>query len=259
MISRWAYEALAVHQYADNEFEKRFFEIDQRRSEASYNTASWIPELRKINSQCQLHYQQGDKQALQISSTLLFREMNKLVGNRWSKLPKMIQRFIVPVYNDTTYQFVENTLEVIRRKNMDVFNTYNTQHDEAYSHLVEKMGGTEQVLAFKKKYVNEALSDWVTNRNDFKQLDVYSGMIVRKKQPIYYIPQNNWGRSHFYAPVKVFGGVHIPTPWFNTIVMWLASGVLYFTLYFDVLRRIIRYFETSRLRRMNRRLQKVWT
>ncbi len=196
---------------------------------------------------------------MKASSTLLFREYNKLVGNRWSRMPKMIQRFIVPVYNDTTYQFFENSLEKIRQKNMEIFNIYNKQHDEAYNRLMGRLGGAEQVVAFKKRYVNDALSDWVTNRNDYKQLEVHNEMIVRKKQPIYYIPQNNWGRAHFYAPVKIIGGVHIPTPWFNMLVIWLASGVLYFTLYFDVLRRFIKYFETFRLRRMNKRLQKVWT
>ena len=259
MISRWAYEALAVHQYTDNEFEKHFSEIEQRRSEASYITASWIPELRKINMQCQQYLQQGDKKGLQASSKLLFSEMNKLAGNRWSKLPKLIQRLMVPHYNDTTYRFVESSLELIRQKNMEVFNVYNKKRDEVYNHLVEKLGGTDQVVAYKKRYVNDALSDWATNRNDFKQLEVYPDMIVRKKQPVYYIPQSNWGRAHFYAPVKVFAGIHIPTPWFNAIVIWMASGLLYLSLYFDLLRRIIRYFETFRIRRMNKRLQKVWT
>ncbi len=259
MISRWAYEALAVHQYTDNKFEKRFSEIEQRRSEASYITASWIPELRKINAQCQHYWENNDKKALQASSALLFSEMNKLAGNRWSKLPKLIQRFMVPHYNDTTYGFVESSLELIRQKNMEVFNIYNKKRDEEYNHLITELGGADQVVAFKKQYVNDALSDWATNRNDFKQLDVYPDMIVRKKQPIYYIPQSNWGRAHFYAPVKVFAGMHIPTPWFNTIIIWLASGLLYVSLYFDLLRRIIRYFETFRLRRMNKRLQKVWT
>lgn len=259
MISRWAYEALAVHQYTDNKFEKRFSEIEQRRSEASYITASWIPELRKINAQCQNYLENGDKKALQASSTLLFSEMNKLVGNRWSKLPKLIQRFMVPHYNDTTFGFVESSLELIRQRNMEVFNIYNKKRDEVYNHLMAELGGADEVVAFKKQYVNDALSDWATNRNDFKQLEVYPDMIVRKKQPIYYIPQSNWGRAHFYAPVKVFAGLHIPTPWFNTIIIWLASGLLYVSLYFDLLRRIIRYFETFRLRRMNKRLQKVWT
>ena len=142
---------------------------------------------------------------------------------------------------------------------MEVFNVYNKKRDEVYNHLVEKLGGADQVVAYKKKYVNDALSDWATNRNDFKQLEVYPDMIVRKKQPVYYIPQSNWGRAHFYAPVKVFAGIHIPTAWFNAIVIWMASGLLYLSLYFDLLRRIIRYFETFRIRRMNKRLQKVWT
>lgn len=259
MASRWAYEALAVYQYSDNNFEQRFFETDQKRSEASYITSSWIPELRKINMQCEKLRENKDKQALEEHSKLLFSELNKLAQTPSSKLPKLLQRLIKPVYNDTTYRFVEASLEIIRAKNMEIFNKYNHERDEKYENLSQKLGGNQQVVEYRKQYVNDALSDWVTNGNEFKQLEVYPDMIVRKKQPIYHVPTNNWGRAHFYAPSKIFAGLEIPTPWFNVIFIWLSSGLLYLGLYFDVLRRIIRYFETSHLRRMNKLLQKVST
>lgn len=259
MASRWAYEALAVYQYSENKFEKQFFDTDLHRSEASYITSSWIPELRKINSQCKQYLDENDTENLNKSAKLLYGELSKLSRNKWSKLPKMIQRLITPTYNDTTYNFIEDNLEIIREKNMEAFNYYNRKRDDINEELIEKYGGATRVVEFKQRNVNDALSDWVTNRNEFKQLEVYDDMIVRKKQPIYYVPQNNWGRAHFYAPYKIFAGVKIPTPIFNVIFLWLSSGVLYFTLYFDLLRRIILTFEKFHLRRMNKRLQKVWT
>jgi ABC-type multidrug transport system ATPase subunit len=259
MASRWAYEALAVYQYADNDFEKNFFETDLHRSEASYIVSSWIPELRKLNNRCRNYLENNDQESLESSSKLLFDELNKLARNKKSKLPKLLQRLIKPHYNDSTYNFVEENLEIIRQKNMELFNIYNSKHDEINKKLTEKYGSAEKVVEEKKKYVNEALYDWTTNRNDLKQIEVYDDIMVRKKQPIYYIPQNNWGRAQFYAPAKNFAGLQIYTPVYNVIILWLSSGLLYFTLYFDVLRAIIRYFENFRLSRMNKRLQKVWT
>lgn len=257
MISRWAYEALAVNQFAYNDFEKIFFEVEQKRSEASYNTSSWIPELRKLNQTCENLRKSGEQEALEQSSKLLFKELSKLAGSKLSKYPKLVQMLVVPRYDAQSYLFIQNQLEMLRQKNMEVFNRYNHQRDSIYGKLQVQLGGSTAVIEFKKKYVNEALEDLALNRTELKQLDVYSDMIVRKKHPVYSIPKNNWGRAHFYAPVKRFAGITFSTPFFNILVIWILSGVLYWTLYFDLLRKAIRYFETFRLRRMNRRLQKV--
>lgn len=73
------------------------------------------------------------------------------------------------------------------------------------------------------------------------------------------MPTGKWGRAHFYAPVKKLGPLSINTPLFNMLVVWLAMAFLYVTLYLDVLRRIIRYFEITRLRKLRKRLLNLGT
>ena len=46
MPSRWAYEAVAVHQFKGNRFTREFFEIDQARYNASYQ-AEYINEIKR--------------------------------------------------------------------------------------------------------------------------------------------------------------------------------------------------------------------
>ncbi|MDP4679153.1 MAG: ABC transporter permease, partial [Cyclobacteriaceae bacterium] len=54
MVSRWAYEALAVEQYKNNEYEKLFFERDRKISENSYKASYLIPRLeRELNNASQ--------------------------------------------------------------------------------------------------------------------------------------------------------------------------------------------------------------
>jgi ABC transport system ATP-binding/permease protein len=54
MVSRWAYEALAVEQYKNNEYEKLFFESDRKISENSYKASYLIPRLeRELNNASQ--------------------------------------------------------------------------------------------------------------------------------------------------------------------------------------------------------------
>ena len=46
MVTKWTYEALMVHQFKDNRFNKTFYEYDKKISRADYKKVYWIPELR---------------------------------------------------------------------------------------------------------------------------------------------------------------------------------------------------------------------
>ena len=251
MISRWAYEALIVHQFKDNRFEKHFFDIEQKRSDASYISASWIPELDRINDECQAAQLAGDQATLARRTQLLQSEMTKLTGRQ------PLGRIDASTYDSDMHADIRQRLADLREHYLDAYNHYNHQTDSIYNDMARRMGGTDKVVAFKNRYVNATLEDWTLNRKDFRQIDVYEDLIVRKKQPVYHNPTNNWGRAHFYAPNKRFCGMLVPTPVFNCIFIWVMSGILYVTLYFDLLRRLISYIEHIRLSRMNRRLQKL--
>jgi hypothetical protein len=56
------------------------------------------------------------------------------------------------------------------------------------------------------------------------------------------IPESDFGRAHFFAPVKKIGGVKFDTFYFNLTVVWLMSLFLYFALYIDLLKRIMNLF-----------------
>jgi len=52
MFSRWAYEAMAVHQYKANAFEAKFFEIDKMQSISNYKQVYYFPKLDEVLNQC---------------------------------------------------------------------------------------------------------------------------------------------------------------------------------------------------------------
>ncbi|MFW6275986.1 MAG: hypothetical protein ACOC2M_05085, partial [bacterium] len=97
------------------------------------------------------------------------------------------------------------------------------------------------------------------DKKNVEQFVFSKGSIIRKKHPGYMEPEGDFGRAHFYAPSKKIGSFSISTPVFNMLIVWLGVVLLYVTLYLDLLRRVIRYFETFKLRRLNRRLQKLGT
>jgi hypothetical protein len=52
MVTRWSYEALMVHQFKDNMFEKTFYPIDKRKSQADFRQVYLMTELENRFNQC---------------------------------------------------------------------------------------------------------------------------------------------------------------------------------------------------------------
>ena len=46
MASRWAFEALAVNQFIENDYEELFYDFDQQMSDANFKKNFWIPEMK---------------------------------------------------------------------------------------------------------------------------------------------------------------------------------------------------------------------
>lgn len=47
MVTKWSYEALVVHQFKDNQFERTFYDLEKRKSNADFKQVQLIPELQK--------------------------------------------------------------------------------------------------------------------------------------------------------------------------------------------------------------------
>ncbi|MFM8742634.1 MAG: ABC transporter, partial [Cytophagales bacterium] len=50
MASRWAYEALATHQFINNDYENRFYDFHKNEAKADFKAAYLTNELKKANS-----------------------------------------------------------------------------------------------------------------------------------------------------------------------------------------------------------------
>lgn len=58
-------------------------------------------------------------------------------------------------------------------------------------------------------------------------------------KPIYFEPENLFFKAHFYAPNKPFFNKRIDTFWFNTIVIWMISFIMFIILYFSLVQRFL--------------------
>ncbi len=60
MASRWAYEGLAVSQYKDNEYERLFYDFDQRMKTANWKKDLWVRDLQDRSATLRRALHKGD-------------------------------------------------------------------------------------------------------------------------------------------------------------------------------------------------------
>jgi hypothetical protein len=260
MVSRWAYEALAINQFKDNKFDAVFFEEEQSMSNASYYGTIFIPELLNHVEAARWSLNHGDTDRQKYFQTRLGSALSQLR----TEFPRLFPADLADlsskeIWDTTDFQGIERAFVVARDHFNSQYQYWKQKRDQKMEKLIDKLGGSDSVAALKKDYHNEALFDVVLNKTSIEQFVYTGGKYIRKKDPGYQLPTGKWGRAHFYAPVKNFGSLTISTPIFNVMVMWLGTAILYVTLYFDLLRKLIRYFETFRLRKLHQRLQKLGT
>ncbi len=253
MLSRWSYEALAVHQFKNNDYEEAFFDAERKRAAASYVFSAWIPELHNITNDCRAMLKQEiEQEKIDAEWNLMYSELQKLVTKTKAKvkLPKN-------ECNVMNLDVVDDILDTLKNRHMRYFDISNHKIDTINMHLLERLGSANAVAEFRKRNTNNALSDLTLGKYDYTQIAVYNDMMIRRKQPVYNYPEHPFGRAHFYAPVKKILSWYIETPIFNCVIIWLGAIFFYITLYFDVLRKILAYNERFRKRRLQEELQKL--
>lgn len=254
MASRWAYEALAVTQFRKNDYEKPFYWINQKKSEASWKRDYWLPEMRN-----KLDY---------ITNYSQDPEKERGVENAYATLSNEIKKE-EKLYDPSANFTCEGCQELLKSRAITNENKepitnylsilkkiYKNEVNEAMDTQNEKLKelGVELYRERKKNYYNDALNDFVTNRNDLTKIISLNGSLIQKNDPVYNLPRNSgFFQAHFYAPVKKLFGTKVDTLTANVMVIWLMTLILTITLYFDAFRKLIRSFEILASRLKNKK------
>lgn len=238
MTSRWAYEAIAVHQFKANDFEKQFFKIDKRFKNVEFKKNFWLSKLREKLSSAQNNFGKEDKTELIENNLLLLRnEIGKEIKRNPNVKFENVESLYIDKVNDNVFREAQLYLNGLN-------DYYLKQYKKAYDDrddLVAKLNKDEEAKAkfveMKNAYTNDALSDFVKDKNTLNKILELDGRLIQKADPIYLSPKGF--RAHFYAPEKRVFGKYFDTFWVNICVIWLMSITLIITLYFDALRKLI--------------------
>lgn len=298
MASRWAYEALAVTQFKENDYEEIFFPYDQQMSFANWKKDQWVSNMEGKLKDVSRYSQETDSIKLvedkeevitelhifknEIDKEIRYQDelikQNGLEGKlcdypQYAELCSEKENLTIDKFNEHTEEVMSAFLMASKENYMNTYLAIEHQRDSvqkvytkpdtnfmaiidqqkaagvlsAKNHKkIRKLGSKLLDIAFtnfRNEHKNKALEDFVTAANTLQFTDEDHDNIIQKKDPIYLLPyDNDWMRSHFYAPEKKIFGTYIDTFWANVIVIWFMTIILTITLFTDALKRLLDSF-----------------
>ena len=244
MTARWAYEGLSVYQFKQNKYEKMFYPYDKIRSEANYKKDYWLPILKNKVISYKREYKMADKrEKVEGYLELLRNEITK--ENKVNKKIKF--KNVEKLYrNKLTPQIItelEKYFATLNKYFIKKYNAANNERDNLIAGFQKTPEQKEKFIMLKKENYNENLSDFVTNSNSLDRIIEYENHLYQKIDPIFQDTEHKFLKAHFYAPRKMFFGKYYDTFWVNIIVIWVMSIMLYLTLHFKVLPKVLNLYE----------------
>jgi ABC transport system ATP-binding/permease protein len=237
IVARWGYEALAVEQYINNKYERQFYEYDKDISKSQYYKDYWCSELTAKLDNIENNIDKTEKDA----------DYNKdliLVKNELGKQLK--------INPDSLIQADWLTPEKVSHEAVKAAKEYADRVKKYYIRLYNRASNSKDIMKekFKSKdserfrklnddYTNKKLEEFVKDKNETDKIIEHNGVFVQKMDPIFRDSEHKFIKAHFYAPRKQIFGLFIDTYVVNVIVLWVMTALLYFTLYFRLLKKLL--------------------
>jgi len=254
MAIRWGYEAISVDQFKNNKYERLIFEEEMRASQNDWYASFLIPNLNIKVKECR--FAAGREEYAEHFNNNLHK-LNKYTSFL-SSMSGIDAGGLIAEMNRGNFDTVTvKRAEELFGSMRDHFRVKRVaateQRDSILEHIESEMG-REYLMSLKRDNHNRKLSDILLNATSTDKIYETDDLIIQKADPVFMAPTSDSGRAHFFAPFKIIGSHRIDTLWFNILAIWLMSAFFIFTLYYNLLKKLINAFESlSFSRQRNRR------
>jgi energy-coupling factor transporter ATP-binding protein EcfA2 len=250
MTARWSFEAMAVEQFKNNKYEKPYFKYDIIQSQNYYYASYLIFNLTQNLWSCKtLSNKEQYSDVVESNYRKLDHYINQLSVLAGFNYPEDLKARLNSMKFDTIlYKRTSVYLDSLKHHFISLMKDARAVKD-SISKSIESEIGKEGLTDLMVSYENKRLKDIVTDQENIQKIVETRDKIIQKYEPIFMKATSKNGRAHFYAPSKHIGNREIDTYWFNFMVIWLVSMILYAALYFNLLRRLFTYFENLRFQK----------
>lgn len=247
MTTRWAYEAICVEQFRSNKFESPFFKYDMEISQNDWYASFLLPSLKVSIDEC---LAAGKDPVYKDDAEGNLKKLNYHIKDL---------SFVTGIkpgnwINNLNYLDIDEAVAVEARQYLDslrftfrnISRSISYSRDTLFKQITGKVG-VDGFVKMREKDYNESLADFVLNRLAPNKIYDAGNKYIQKADPVFMRPGSKIGRAHFFAPYKQIGKLKIETLLFNLIAIWIMNIFLFVTLYFNVLKRSIRFLESLKL------------
>ena len=251
MAARWSFEALAVEQFKNNRYERNFFKFNLEISQNDWYSSFLINALKVDLNECltlkdSLPYMRTVKEDFG-KLNYYIEKLNRLAG--FGEIKRNWKSSLNPKnFDRESAKEAGKYLDSLSGHFRQVRNTYMAQKDLETKSIQTILGGVDNLVILKKDHYNKNLEDLVLDRFRVDKSLETDNRIIQKIDPAYMKPVSKFGRAHFYAPYKQIGDIKIDTYWFNIMVLWIVTLILYIVLYYNILEKLIRGFSNLKLK-----------
>jgi ABC-type multidrug transport system permease subunit len=224
--SRWAYEALAVTQFSDNDYEKPFFETNREKYEAQFYNVGILNEL------------QSQLETLKDERKRGVEENPQHIAVIRRNLPTITAYCEMEPYSgDYDAVSLYDYMKAAERILVQRANKATLASDRMMSAFLRERG-KDAMFELKRQNYNIKLQEFVVGADNGQFVDVIDDAIVPRVGQVYLTPHNRYGRAPFYSCEKRLGDWHIKTLWFNMGVLLLMCIFLTVILLLDLPERL---------------------
>ena len=251
MIARWSFETLATEQFKNNEYERLFFKYDVAASQNDWY-ASYLIDNLNYNLWICNKYKDSITYRAEVSNN--FRKLNYHIDELASQANFNFEGNLNALltfesFNADAEKEISISLDSLKRIFIQRMKDARAIKDSVIKAL-EGSYGKEWLSELYAGYENKRLKAIVLEEENLDKTYETNDMIIRKLQPGFMKAVSKNGRAHFYAPEKTIGHLDIDTYWFNILVIWFASLLLYIVLYFRLLEKFVNLFGHIRISRL---------
>jgi ABC transport system ATP-binding/permease protein len=250
MTSRWAYEAMAVHQFKNNEFQKPYYEYERDESNADFKSAYLSDELKNKN-QLILDLLDSKSDSIQkkisVNKNILYKELRDESFKEGIENLNLAEVFLKNGYTKEIGVLLDEYFAKYKKH-------YQNQYNKSAALIEKKMAFYESqgfnIQQEKNHHFNESLADLVKNTTTKDRIIEYNGGLIQIINPVFQSPKPRHRadyRTAFFLPEKNLLGILVDTYVFNLLIIWVMTIFFYITLYFELLRKGVSIFSIFNL------------
>lgn len=248
--TRWTYEALMVHQFKENPFEKYFYDLEKTESQSDFEISQRIPALVKALEET---YQLYKNRKLSSDNEGKLNLLRNEIGRYNELIPELkftkTDKLNIAGFNEELAFSLKTHLSKIEKYFSKILMDSGIRIENRIQYMIKENSVLYRKL--KDDYYNEAVSDIVKSRFERNRIQEYKNRLIQHYHPVYQDPGPTGlfdFRTHFYAPRKFFAGKYFNTFWFNIAVLWMMTIALFLILYFELLKKSIQLIENLRFK-----------